>query len=63
MCIEYESMIQAITCSSVPISGAMMSTCGPMNGIISCVNRRVSRSTSRGAIRCGSHAMPPFAPP
>ncbi len=37
MCTEYVSIIHAMTCSFVPRSGAITSTCGPMNGIISCV--------------------------
>ena len=39
-------MIQAIVCSSVPMSGAMMSRSGPMIGMISLVYRRVTRSSS-----------------
>ena len=31
-CIEYVSIIQAIVCSFVAMSGAGMSSCGPMKG-------------------------------
>ena len=34
---EYVSMIQAMVCSSVPMSGARMSCSGPMIGMISLV--------------------------
>ena len=30
-------MNQAMICSFVPMSGPMMSVCGPTNGIISCM--------------------------
>ena len=33
----YVSMNHAMTCSLVPMSGPMMSVCGPMKGIISCM--------------------------
>ena len=33
----YVSMNHAITCSFVPMSGPMMSVCGPTKGIISCM--------------------------
>ena len=42
-CIEYVSIIQAIVCSLVAMSGAGMSCCGPMNGSSSEVKRRVRR--------------------
>ena len=35
--MEYVSMNQAITCSLVPMSGAITSVCEPTNGIISCM--------------------------
>ena len=34
---EYVSIIHAMVCSFVPMSGAGMSICGPMKGMISCV--------------------------
>ena len=40
-CIEYVSIIQAIVCSFVAMSGAGMSSCGPITGKSSEVKRRV----------------------
>jgi hypothetical protein len=62
-CMEYVSIIQAIVCSFVAMSGAGMSSCGPMNGSSSDVKRRVSRSSSVLLIARGSQRTPPFAPP
>ena len=45
-------MIQAIVCSSVPMSGAITSMRGPMMVSTSSVKRRVSRSFSPRE-RCG----------
>ena len=45
-CIEYVSIIQAMVCSLVPMSGAGMSRSGPMIGASSAVKRRVIRSNS-----------------
>ena len=45
-CIEYVSIIHAIVCSFVAMSGAGMSSCGPMIGRSSEVKRRVRRSSS-----------------
>ena len=63
-CIEYVSIIHAIVCSFVAMSGAGMSDCGPMMSTSSVVKRRVmplqlvSATGSRGLQR-----TPPFAPP
>ncbi len=57
------SIIQAIVCSSVAMSGAGMSFCGPMIGRSSCVKRRVIRSRSSADSMRGSQRTPPFAPP
>ena len=62
-CCEYVSIIHAIVCSFVAMSGAGMSSCGPMIGSSSEVNRRVSRSSSPGDISRGLQRTPPFAPP
>ena len=56
-------MNHAITCSFVPMSGPMMSVCGPTNGIISCMYRRETASSSFRDNFAGSTATPPFAPP
>ena len=61
--IEYVSIIHAIVCSFVAMSGAGMSVCGPISRTSSDVKRRVSRSSSRCDSACGSQRMPPFAPP
>ncbi len=61
--IEYVSKIQAITRASVPTSGAGMSFSGPISLMISLVNRRVMRSSSRRESAFGSTITPPFAPP
>ena len=57
------SIIQAIVCSFVAMSGAGMSVCGPISRMSSDVKRRVSLSSSRSESACGSQRMPPFAPP
>ncbi len=62
-CIEYVSIIQAIVCSLVAMSGAGMSRCGPITGRSSDVKRRVIRSSSASDIARGSQRTPPFAPP
>ncbi len=62
-CIEYVSIIQAMVWSFVAMSGAGMSSCGPMNGSSSDVKRRVSRSSSPWLIARGLQRTPPFAPP
>src|SRR5207237_772682 len=62
-CIEYVSIIQAIVCSLVAMSGAGMSSCGPMIGSSSEVKRRVRPSISRAESERGSQRTPPFAPP
>ena len=62
-CIEYVSIIHAIVCSFVAMSGAGMSSCGPITGRSSEVNRRVSRSSSAWDIWRGLQRTPPFAPP
>ena len=56
-------MNQAITCSLVPMSGAITSVCGPTNGIISCMYRRDSDSSSRFEMVVRSTRTPPLAPP
>ena len=61
--IEYVSIIHAIVCSFVAMSGAGMSVCGPISRTSSDVKRRVSRSSSRCDSACASQRMPPFAPP
>ena len=43
---EYVSMIHAMVCSSVPMSGAGMSLSGPRTGWSSLAYRRVTRSSS-----------------
>ena len=62
-CIEYVSIIQAIVCSSVAMSGAGMSSCGPITDIISAVKRRVSRWSSAADSSRGLQRTPPLAPP
>jgi hypothetical protein len=57
------SIIQAMVCSSVPMSGAGMSCDGPMIGMISDVYRRVTRCSSPREYWRGSNRTPPFAPP
>ena len=56
-------MNQAMTCSLVPMSGPMMSVCGPTKGIISCMYRRLTASSSRIESSRGLTVTPPFAPP
>jgi hypothetical protein len=62
-CIEYVSMNHAIVCSFVAMSGAGMSSLGPISGASSAVNRRVTRSTSPADSSRGLQRTPPFAPP
>ena len=57
------SIIHAIVCSFVAMSGAGMSVCGPITSTSSEVNRRVSRSSSGSDSARASQRMPPFAPP
>jgi hypothetical protein len=57
------SIIQAIVCSFVAMSGAGMSSCGPMIGSSSDVKRRVIFCSSFGESSFGLQRMPPFAPP
>jgi hypothetical protein len=63
ICIEYVSIIHAIVCSFVAMSGAGMSRSGPIAPISSVVKRRVIRCTSPGASSRGLQRTPPFAPP
>jgi hypothetical protein len=62
-CIEYVSIIHAMVCSFVAMSGAGMSSCGPMNGESSAVKRRVMRASSACERSRGVQRTPPFAPP
>jgi hypothetical protein len=62
-CIEYVSIIQAIVCSFVAMSGAGMSSCGPITGSSSDVKRRVRRSISVRESERASQRTPPLAPP
>ena len=62
-CIEYVSIIHAIVCSFVAMSGAGMSSCGPITGSSSEVKRRVRPWISRCDISRGLQRTPPFAPP
>jgi hypothetical protein len=57
------SIIHAIVCSFVAMSGAGMSSCGPMIGSSSEVKRRVMRWSSPSDIWRGWQRIPPFAPP
>ena len=59
----YVSMIHAMICASVPMSGAGTSSSGPISMPISAANRRVIRSSSRRLSARGSTITPPFAPP
>ncbi len=61
--VLYVSIIQAITCSLVYISGAGMSDSGPISIAISYVYLRVMRFISLRLIFVLSQAMPPLAPP
>jgi hypothetical protein len=63
ICIEYVSIIQAIVCSFVAMSGAGMSDSGLITSISSVVKRRVRRSTSARESSRGWQRMPPLAPP
>ena len=64
ICIEYVSIIHAIVCSFVAMSGAGMSVCGPIVSTSSDVKRRVRRCELRGRERhATSQRTPPFAPP
>ena len=62
-CIEYVSIIHAIVCSFVAMSGAGMSSCGPITGSSSDVNRRVIAWSSLSESSFGLQRTPPFAPP
>ena len=62
-CIEYVSIIQAIVCSFVAMSGAGMSSCGPITGKSSDVKRRVSPWISRWGHLTRAQRTPPLAPP
>ena len=62
-CIEYVSIIHAIVCSFVAMSGAGMSDCGPMMSTSSVVKRRVMRCSSSWERSRGLQRTPPFAPP
>ena len=62
-CMEYVSIIQAMTWALVFMSGAGMSRSGPMISSISVVNRRVSASSSRRDSLLGSTTTPPLPPP
>ena len=57
------SIIHAIVCSFVAMSGAGMSSCGPMNGASSAVKRRVIRASSACDSSRALQRTPPFAPP
>ena len=63
ICIEYVSIIQAMVCSFVAMSGAGMSFSGPITGRSSIVYRRVSRWSSSLDIARGLQRTPPLAPP
>jgi len=62
-CMESVSIIQAISCGPVPMSGAGMSRSGPMRMDSSVVKRRVNRSRSPLVSVLGSTITPPLAPP
>ena len=57
------SIIQAIVCSLVAMSGAGMSFCGPMIGSSSEVKRRVIFRSSSSESSFGLQRTPPLAPP
>ena len=57
------SIIQAIVCSFVAMSGAGMSSCGPMIGSSSEVNLRVIFCSSSSERSRGLQRTPPLAPP
>jgi hypothetical protein len=61
--IEYVSIIHAIVCSFVAMSGAGMSFCGPMIGSSSEVKRRVIFCSSSIECSRGLQRTPPLAPP
>ena len=61
--LPYSSISQAITCASVPTSGAGMSRVGPSTFSILSRKERVTVWSSRASSRAGSTSMPPFAPP
>ena len=63
MIMAYVSIIHAMVCAFVPMSGAGMSRSGPMMSMISDVKRRVMRSTSPSDNLVGSTTTPPLAPP
>src|SRR5439155_25108505 len=57
------SMIQAMIWASVPISGAGMSSLGPMMMLISVAYRRVRLAGPRAESGLGFTRTPPLAPP
>jgi hypothetical protein len=57
------SIIHAIVCSLVAMSGAGMSSWGPITGSSSDVNRRVIACTSFVESSRGLQRTPPLAPP
>jgi hypothetical protein len=59
----YVSMIQTMTCASVPTSGAGMSYSGPMLEPSAWVKRREIRISSSRESACVSHFTPPLPPP
>ena len=61
--IAYVSMIHAIVCASVYMSGPGISWSGPIIGTISLAYLRVIRSSSLLDMRFGSQITPPLAPP
>ena len=63
MCIEYVSIIQAMTWALVLTSGAGMSFSGPTRTSISVKNRRVRASSSFIDSFLGSTMTPPLPPP
>ena len=63
LCIEKVSIIQAMVCEFVYMSGAGISRSGPRMIEISEVKRRVMRSSSSCDSDLGSTVIPPLAPP
>ena len=63
VCIEYVSMIHAMTWAFVPMSGAGMSPRSPTTRLISVAKRLVSFSSSRLLSFFVSTLTEPFAPP
>ena len=60
---ENASIIHAIVCAFVFMSGAGMSRYTPITCAMPFVNRRVMRCSSAWLMPVGSISMPPFAPP